>query len=183
MEDWSTSWKLGGERPAWHENYVKTTKEKDAKSGDPMLDKLDRTLDAFQENARLMGLAVTNFGTQPKSQESLNQKIQTLISGLSELDALKGEFAETRVPLELMDIIDKGGSPYVYSKEMLEKTVHKNEEVNGKVEMYRKFRASLLKNMGEEMPEDTVKYLTTRHEREAAQQLLQSTAAALAKDI
>lgn len=143
-------------------------------------DKLERTLEQFQENARIMGSTAADFST--RSQEQLNQKIHILISGLAQMDAMKHEFDDVKVPLELMDVLDKGESPYRYSKEMLDRTVQKNEEVNGKIEMYCKFRASLLKHMGEELPGDTVKYLTARNEREAlARQLAaqQSAAAAM----
>lgn len=41
---------------------------------------LESTLEQFQENARHIGIIVSDFS--PKSQEILNQKIHTMISGL-----------------------------------------------------------------------------------------------------
>lgn len=41
---------------------------------------LEQTLELFQENARQLGVIASDF--QPRSQDPLNQKLQTLISGL-----------------------------------------------------------------------------------------------------
>lgn len=143
-------------------------------------DKLERTLEQFQENARIMGSTAADFSA--RSQDVLNAKIHTLISGLAQMDAMKNEFNDVKVPLELMDVLDRGETPYKHSKEMLEKTLQKNEEVNGKIEMYSKFRSSLLRHMGEEMPDETIKYLNARHQEHEALALQLKKAAAAMKD-
>ncbi|GMS85105.1 hypothetical protein PENTCL1PPCAC_7280 [Pristionchus entomophagus] len=155
----------------------KSSSSRKETTSEDKFDRLERTLEQFQENARIMGSMAADFTT--RSQDQFNQKIHTFISGLQQMDAMKHEFDEVKVPLELMEVLDRGETPFLYSKEILEKTQLKNEEVNGKIEMYRKFRASLLKHMGEEMPGDTVKYLTTRKESEAAKQVMQNAAAAM----
>ncbi|GMR37348.1 hypothetical protein PMAYCL1PPCAC_07543 [Pristionchus mayeri] len=154
------------------QQHLQKSSSRKEKEMEDRFDKLERTLEQFQENARIMGSTAADFST--RSQDQLNQKIHTLISGLAQMDAMKHEFDDVKVPLELMDVLDRGETPYLYSKEMLERTVQKNEEVNGKIEMYRKFRASLLKHMGDELPSDTVKYLTARQEHKAAEQLKQN---------
>ncbi|KIH63536.1 mediator of RNA polymerase II transcription subunit 10 family protein [Ancylostoma duodenale] len=112
------------------------------------------------ENARHLGVIATDFGA--RSQEPFNQKIHTLVSGLQELDQMRNQFADVKVPLELLDVLDQGKNPQLYTKEVLERTLQKNKEVNGKVETYKKFHAALLKELGEEMPEDTMTYRNIR---------------------
>lgn len=129
---------------------------------------LEQTLENFQENARQMGVIASDFTT--RSQEPLNQKIHTLISGLHELDHLKNQFMDVKIPLELLEYLDQGKNPQLYTKECLERTLNKNKEVNGKIEIYKKFRALLLKELGEEMPNDTVLYRNLRDRKESSPQ-------------
>ncbi|VDM27005.1 unnamed protein product [Toxocara canis] len=127
---------------------------------------LEQTLENFQENARQMGVIASDFNT--RSQEPLNQKIHTLISGLRELDHLKNQFMDVKIPLELLEYLDQGKNPQLYTKECLERTLNKNKEVNGKIEIYKKFRAVLLKELGEEMPNDTILYRNLRDRKESS---------------
>ncbi|CAI4222460.1 unnamed protein product [Auanema sp. JU1783] len=121
---------------------------------------LERTLEAFQENARHMGVIASDFSS--KSQDVFNQKIHTLTSGLLELDQLKTQYTDVKIPLELLEVLDDGKNPHIYTRDLLERTLQKNKEVNGKIEIYKKFRAHLLKRFAEEMPEDAAKYLNIR---------------------
>ncbi|EFO18944.1 hypothetical protein LOAG_09550 [Loa loa] len=129
---------------------------------------LEQILENFQENARQMGVIASDFTT--RSQEPLNQKIHTLISGLHELDHLKNQFMDVKIPLELLDYLDQGKNPQLYTKECLERTLNKNKEMNGKIEMYKKFRAMLLKELGEEMPNDMVLYRNLRDRKDVSPQ-------------
>ncbi|VDK47824.1 unnamed protein product [Cylicostephanus goldi] len=47
---------------------------------------------------------------------------------------MRNQFADVKVPLELLDVLDQGKNPQLYTKEVLERTLQKNKEVNGKVE-------------------------------------------------
>ncbi|ETN84836.1 hypothetical protein NECAME_06640 [Necator americanus] len=126
----------------------------------PFYLRIHPSTDVVQENARHLGVIATDFGA--RSQEPFNQKIHTLVSGLQELDQMRNQFADVKVPLELLDVLDQGKNPQLYTKEVLERTLQKNKEVNGKVETYKKFHAALLKELGEEMPEDTMTYRNIR---------------------
>uniref|UniRef100_A0A0R3RPT4 Mediator of RNA polymerase II transcription subunit 10 n=1 Tax=Elaeophora elaphi TaxID=1147741 RepID=A0A0R3RPT4_9BILA len=135
---------------------------------DTRYNQLEQTLENFQENARQMGVIASDFTT--RSQEPLNQKIHTLISGLHELDHLKNQFMDVKIPLELLEYLDQGKNPQLYTKECLERTLNKNKEMNGKIEMYKKFRAMLLKELGEEMPNDMILYRNLRDRKDASPQ-------------
>lgn len=49
-------------------------------SAETRFNQLERTLEQFQENARHMGVIASDFNS--RSQDSFNQKVHTLISGL-----------------------------------------------------------------------------------------------------
>uniref|UniRef100_A0A914XAH7 Mediator of RNA polymerase II transcription subunit 10 n=1 Tax=Plectus sambesii TaxID=2011161 RepID=A0A914XAH7_9BILA len=129
-------------------------------ASDPRLNTLEQTLEAFQENARQLGVIASDF--QPKSQDALNQKLQTLVSGLQELDHMKNSLGDVKIPLELLDYLDQGKNPQLYTKEVIDRTLAKNQQVNGKIELYKKFRATLLKELSEEMPHETMRYRSIR---------------------
>lgn len=42
---------------------------------------------------------------------------------------LKNRFHEVKVPIELLDYLDQGKNPQLYTKECLERTKQKNKEV------------------------------------------------------
>ncbi|CAJ0562795.1 unnamed protein product, partial [Mesorhabditis spiculigera] len=125
---------------------------------------LENTLEQFQENARHLGIIVSDF--TPNAQDSLNRKIHTLLTGLQGLDRLRHDFDDVRVPLELLDFLDQGKNPQLYNKECLERVLEKNKEANGKIELFKRFRALTLKELGEEMPEETAQYRYVRGENE-----------------
>ncbi|KAI6196844.1 Mediator of RNA polymerase II transcription subunit 10 [Aphelenchoides besseyi] len=125
---------------------------------------LESTLEQFQENARHIGVIVSDFS--PKSQDVLNQKIHTMISGLQELNQIKNRYSDVKIPLEVLKALDEGKNPQLYTATCLERTLQKNKEVNGKTELYKKLHASLLRELGEEMSEDAVAYLKIRRRKE-----------------
>ncbi|MFH4973346.1 hypothetical protein AB6A40_000055 [Gnathostoma spinigerum] len=140
-------------------NIGATTGHQDA-AAEARYNQLEQTLENFQENARQMGVIASDFTT--RSQEPLNQKIHTLISGLHELNHLKNQFMDVKIPLELLEYLDQSKNPQLYTRECLDRTLAKNKEVNGKIEIYKKFRSLLLRELGEEMPNDTILYRNLR---------------------
>lgn len=97
-----------------------------------------------------------------QSQEVLNQKIHTMISGLQEMNAMKNKYADVKVPLEVLDSLDEGKNPQLYTATCLERTLQKNKEINGKIELYKKLQVKLLNALGEEMPAETSLYRQNR---------------------
>jgi len=121
---------------------------------------LERTLEQFQENLRHLGVIATDFTA--KSQDPLNQKVHTMISGLQELDHIKDQFLDVKIPIKLLNILDQGRNPQLYTCELLKETKELNKRVNGKTEMYKKFQACLLQEMSREMPQDVQEFLKIR---------------------
>lgn len=45
------------------------------------------------------------------------------------MDSLKTQFMDVRVPLELLDYLDQGKNPQLYTRQCLERTRQDNKEV------------------------------------------------------
>jgi len=152
-------------------------------------DSLEQTLEMFVENARHLCVIVSDFpgnsanasslplstsgtassssggATSGNAQAVLNQKLQTLVCGLQELDHVKHNFQDVKIPLELFEqYADAGRNPQLYTKECMERTLNKNKQINGKIELYKKFRAHLLKELSEELPKEAMQYRAIREQ-------------------
>ncbi|TKR58359.1 hypothetical protein L596_029813 [Steinernema carpocapsae] len=149
-------------------NDVSLSRAMDNNSQQPSSDfpdkfvRLERTLEQIQENVRQLGVIASDFNS--KSQEPFNQRLQTLISGLQELDNIKNQFSDVKVPLGLLECINNGKNPNVFDRETLRQVESKNADVNGKIERYKKFHAFLIRENAEEMPREVEKYLQSRPE-------------------
>lgn len=124
------------------------------------LENLETQLDSFIENVRQIKIIVGDF--QPQGQQVLNQKIQSMVHGLQELDKLKSQINDVAVPLEVFDYIDQGRNPQIYTKDCIEKALTKNEQVKGKIDAYRKFKSHLLSELSTSFPNEIAKYRAVR---------------------
>jgi hypothetical protein len=52
-----------------------------------------------------------------------------MISGLQELNQLKNKYTDVKIPLEVLDALDEGKNPQLYTATCLERTLQKNKEV------------------------------------------------------
>ncbi|XP_067858012.1 mediator of RNA polymerase II transcription subunit 10 isoform X2 [Heptranchias perlo] len=95
-------------------------------------DNLEEHLEKFIENIRQLGIIVSDF--QPSSQAGLNQKLNSMITGLQDVDKCRQQLHDINVPLEVFEYIDQGRNPQLYTKECLERALAKNEQVKGKVD-------------------------------------------------
>ncbi|XP_048525810.1 zinc finger protein 570 isoform X2 [Dendroctonus ponderosae] len=116
------------------------------------------------ENARQMHIIVSDF--QPQSQNALNQKLQTMVHGLQEVDKLKSQFQDVQVPPEVLDYIDQGRNPKLYTKNCIEKALAKNEQVKGKIDAYQKLKKSLIVELEKIFPNEISKYKALRYPNE-----------------
>ncbi|EDS40177.1 RNA polymerase II mediator complex subunit 10 [Culex quinquefasciatus] len=123
------------------------------------LENLENHLEMFIENVRQIRIIVSDF--QPQGQNVLNQKIQSLVTGLQEIDKLKNQ-VDVNVPLEVFDYIDQGRNPQLYTKDCIDKALTKNEEVKGKIDAYRKFKSNLLSELSDTFPGEIGKYKAIR---------------------
>uniref|UniRef100_A0A1B0CDE0 Mediator of RNA polymerase II transcription subunit 10 n=1 Tax=Lutzomyia longipalpis TaxID=7200 RepID=A0A1B0CDE0_LUTLO len=124
------------------------------------LENLETNLEMFIENVRQIRIIVSDF--QAQGQNVLNQKIQGLVTGLQEIDKLKSQVQNVHVPFEVFDYIDQGKNPQLYTKDCIDKARSKNEEVKGKIDAYRKFKANMMLELQKTFPNELNKYRALR---------------------
>ena len=103
-----------------------------------------------------------NYPIQQNNLKNRFQKLQTIVKDLQEIDKLRPKVADIQVPLEVFDYIDQGRNPQLYTKDCMEKAVAKNEEVKGKIDAYRLFKAKLLEELTRVFPKETGCYRAMR---------------------
>lgn len=87
---------------------------------------------------------------------------QSLVTGLQEVDKLKNQVQDVHVPLSVFDYIDQGKNPQLYTKDCIEKALNKNEEIKGKIDVYRKFKTNLMVELQKTFPNEVNKYRAIR---------------------
>lgn len=87
---------------------------------------------------------------------------QSLVTGLQEIDKLKTQVNDVHVPLSVFDYIDQGKNPQLYTKDCIEKALNKNEEIKGKIDVYRKFKTNLMVELQKTFPNEVNKYRAIR---------------------
>ncbi len=127
-----------------------------------VLDNLEQQLERSIENVRQIQIIVSDF--QPQGQPALNQKLQTIVKDLQEVEKIRPKVSDIQVPLEVFDYIDNGRNPQLYTKDCMEKAVAKNEEVKGKIDAYRMFRARLMVELSTVFPKEINCYRALRGE-------------------
>ena len=124
------------------------------------LDALEEQLERRIENVRQIQIIVSDF--QPQGQPALNQKLQQIVKDLQEIDKVRPKVQDIQVPLEVFDYIDAGRNPQLYTKDCMEKAVSKNEEVKGKIDAYRMFKARLMVELTNVFPKEMSCYRALR---------------------
>lgn len=110
-----------------------------------------------------MGIIVSDF--QPQGQNVLNQKIQTMVTEMNEIDKMRSQIENVHVPMEVFDYIDQGRNPNLYTKDCLEKALAKNEHVKGKTDNLKRFKAMLLVELSKVFPSEMEMYRALKQGR------------------
>ncbi|KAJ3216087.1 Mediator of RNA polymerase II transcription subunit 10 [Dinochytrium kinnereticum] len=86
----------------------------------------------------LFRVGVTVFDFQPGSAPVLYRRINDLASQMEELDSMKDQMSSTRVPFNLLDYIEDGNNPDIYTKDMIQMLIDKNQKTNGRIQMMKR---------------------------------------------
>lgn len=128
------------------------------------MEQMEKQIEVFVENVRQLGIIVSDF--QPQTgQQSLNQKINQVVSSLKDIDKLNDSLKDTQniqLPLDVFDYIDSGKNPQFYTKDFMERALSKNEEVKGKIDCYKRFKGILIEELTKVFPLEMNKYHTFR---------------------
>jgi len=75
--------------------------------------------------------------------------------------------------------IDRGCNPQLYTKDCIEKALHKNEQVKGKIDILKKFKANVLSDLGQTFPNELAKYRALRSNNYSSSSVSAPTATSL----
>ncbi|KAI8599815.1 transcription factor subunit Med10 of mediator complex-domain-containing protein [Dissophora ornata] len=105
----------------------------------------------------LLELSITVYDFQAESNSLVHQKIQELISQLSEIESYKDKL-DMMVPWEVLSYIEDGKNPDLFSKSFVEAVAGENQFTNGKITALKSFEAALTQNLGSAFPEEMMDY-------------------------
>ncbi|ESO90986.1 hypothetical protein LOTGIDRAFT_233490 [Lottia gigantea] len=123
---------------------------------------LEQQLELFIENTRQLGIIVSDF--QPQGQNVLNQKINTMVTEMQEIEKFRPLLQDVHVPLEVFNYIDEGKNPNLYTKDCLEKALDKNENVKGKMDNLKRFKGLLMVELTKVFPNEMNMYRALKGE-------------------
>ena len=101
--------------------------------------------------------------------DKLRPSVADIQVPLSDIPAHAVPTSNFQVPLEVFDYIDSGRNPQLYTKDCMEKAHSKNEEVKGKIDAYRMFKARLLVELTHVFPKEMAVYRATRGDERGTQ--------------
>mmetsp|Transcript_1790 Transcript_1790/g.5577 ORF Transcript_1790/g.5577 Transcript_1790/m.5577 type:complete len:177 (-) Transcript_1790:71-601(-) len=106
------------------------------------------------------------------SHERLIQTFNEIVDQFSKVErtvALNPDLAEIQVPLALLDCVDKGKNPELFTKQSLDECVAQNKATKGRLDALRVFRDTLESELEQAFPEDAKLFhnLVERYERDS----------------
>ncbi|ORX51153.1 hypothetical protein BCR36DRAFT_351720 [Piromyces finnis] len=118
--------------------------------GDP-LDLLEnKTLELINT---LYNLNVIVYDFQKESTPVLHNKINEVVNELKDLDEIKDN-VDIKIPQELLDDVEQGKNPDIFSDNLIRETISQNQSTNGKIEAIKKLSRSLQKSIQNAYPKD-----------------------------
>nr|CRX78968.1 hypothetical protein ls5930a1_00036 [Leucosporidium scottii] len=83
----------------------------------------------------------------------IGRKAAQTVDHLAELYALKDTVADVRIPLDVINYVDQGKNPHVYTREFIERVAGENMYTNGILSAVTDYRDILHSELGEAFPE------------------------------
>ncbi|CAL4122671.1 unnamed protein product, partial [Meganyctiphanes norvegica] len=107
-----------------------------------------------------LSIIFSAFAKNGKS--NINRSEQSMITSMQDIDKLRSAVQDVHVPLEVFEYIDGGRNPQLYTKDCMEKALAKNEQVNGCIDSYKRFKAMLLVELSHVFPNEMTRYRAVR---------------------
>ncbi|KAG0011000.1 Mediator of RNA polymerase II transcription subunit 10 [Entomortierella chlamydospora] len=107
----------------------------------------------------LLELSITVYDFQSESNSLVHQKIQELITQLSDIEGFKDKL-DMMVPWEVLGYIEDGKNPDLFSKSFVEAVAGENQFTNGKITALKagSFESALTQNLGSFFPDEMMDY-------------------------
>ncbi|BFZ64406.1 RNA polymerase II mediator complex subunit [Saitoella coloradoensis] len=109
-------------------------------------DQLRQTIEIILET----GIALNDFEGGPH--DHIYQKLNSIVEGYKELDRL-AENVTVTVPREVIEYVDEGRNPDLYTRQHADETLKKNQYMKGKLGTMKSFRDVLAEEIKAAYPE------------------------------
>merc|ERR1711997_866050 len=126
---------------------------------------LESKIEHHIEHLRILGIQVAEAnGSTEKSMKNIVQSIQDIDKCIKTASSSKptdnsNVDINTKIPLHVLAYIDQGKSPLLFTKDAVEKAIHKNEQVNGQIKVMTKFRERLINKLSAYYPDEMKEYV------------------------
>ncbi|KAK9459242.1 mediator complex, subunit Med10 [Lipomyces oligophaga] len=120
----------------------------------PEIQELEDRLRHVIETLLELGIGIHDYESISSSRDAVIARVNLLTAQLSTMDqATQSTLSELLVPREIIQYIEDGRNPNVYTREFVELLVKQNQFVNGKMHAMTDFRDILAKQITIEYPE------------------------------
>ncbi|CAN6622055.1 mediator of RNA polymerase II transcription subunit 10 [Trichomonascus vanleenenianus] len=86
-----------------------------------------------------LGIMIHDFQGTPESKEGLLSRVRTLVEEMEALNVSTSELPH-QVPLDVVEYIENGRNPDVYTREFVELLAKQNQYVKGKQDAMKEYR-------------------------------------------
>ncbi|KAK9472774.1 transcription factor subunit Med10 of mediator complex-domain-containing protein [Dipodascopsis tothii] len=135
-----------------------TTTTIDAAKEQRQLETLQRGEDRLRtiiESLLELAITVHDYEGVAESRDTVVERVNSLTAQLAALQKPEPQDEEVLVPREIIQYIEDGRNPNVYTREFVELLLKQNQFVNGKLKVMRDFRDVLADQIKEHYPELT----------------------------
>jgi len=133
---------------------------------------LERVVLGLTETLRNGTITVENFNPV-ESQSVLFDIINKVISSFRQLETLRSSI-DIEIPYQVLDYIDKGSNPELYTHDLFEQCIEKNEATKGKIEAFETFRNALVEEISSTFPNEYKEYLKIKGDGMAVQRVIKT---------
>lgn len=90
----------------------------------------------------------------------MNERVNSVVESMRLLDREKDRYADIDIPLQVLNYVDDGRNPQLFTQHQLEKTLADHQAVQKKVEAYKLFREELIRQLQPAFPNEIKTYLS-----------------------
>lgn len=123
-------------------------------TGNPELQQLQAQLSQIIETHIELGILVHDFEGTAQAKEGLLERVNLLAEQLHQVQTnAYDKVRDIQVPLDIIQYIEDGRNPDVYTREFVELLAKQNQYVNGKMKAMKQFRDILGTKIKEAYPD------------------------------
>lgn len=116
---------------------------------DTMRTDIQHTIEAFIE----LGIIVHDYPDEPTTKRALDMQINKLVEDMGRVQRDSSALRDVNIPIDILDYIDAGRNPDIYSREFVEHVVQQNQFINGKIKGMCQFRDILASELSDAFPD------------------------------